>query len=32
LEIIEGRAFSEEFPGDEVNWDKRTSNYIWFNA
>jgi hypothetical protein len=28
LEIIEGRAFSEEFPGDEVNWDKRTSNYI----
>ncbi|MBT3382529.1 MAG: FtsX-like permease family protein [Prolixibacteraceae bacterium] len=28
LEIVEGRAFSEEFPGDEVNWDKRTSNYI----
>ncbi|NOR75494.1 MAG: FtsX-like permease family protein [Draconibacterium sp.] len=28
LEIVEGRAFSEKFPGDEVNWDKRTSNYI----
>ncbi len=28
LKIIEGRSFSKEFPSDEVNWQKRTSNYV----
>jgi len=28
VEIVNGRGFSSKFPGDVVNWEKRTSAYI----
>jgi len=28
IEIVDGRSFSSKFPGDVVNWEKRTSAYV----